>query len=321
MKISNSVRVWLFLVPLIPSILVTIFVLYHLLVSRAHRRALNNHAIILLLSCGLIEELTDAAWYIHFYRTGTVLSSTRAFCLAWVLFGSIMFVSISILMAWASIERHILIFYPNWLATKQKRFYFHYLPLAISILWPTIFYFVMLIILSCDIPFNYKRRLCNRYSCVTGISWVSLLDSIAHYILPAFITVIFSLALLARVLYSKYRIRGRINWRNYKKLAGQLLPISALYMLLQLPPMILYAAYSGGLPQSIANSYYSDALFFNYWVVLFTPFASTMSLSKLGTKCRNLFLFCRRKRAVGPEILTTTRPKLGQTFATVPIIR
>jgi hypothetical protein len=101
---------------------------------------------------------------------------------------------------YASIERHILIFYPKWFGSGKKNvFFFHYLPLVICILWLTI------------------------------------------------ITVIFSVSLFVRVLYSRYRIQRRIDWRNYKKLTLQLLLISVLCIALQLPPMILYAAYSAGL--------------------------------------------------------------------------
>jgi hypothetical protein len=123
MIIAYSIHFWLYLVPIIPSVLVTIFNLYHLLSSRALHTAPNNHVIILLLSCGLIQTLTSIVWYIHYYRTGTVLSSTPTFCGTWVFIDS-------------SMERHILVFYPNWFATKSKRFLFHYLPLAICILWP-----------------------------------------------------------------------------------------------------------------------------------------------------------------------------------------
>jgi hypothetical protein len=86
-------------VSVIPSILVTIFVLHHLLISRALRKAVNNHIIILLRFSGLILELTDLAWYIHYLCTGTAFSSTLAFCLAWVFIGSAEFVPGSILIA------------------------------------------------------------------------------------------------------------------------------------------------------------------------------------------------------------------------------
>jgi hypothetical protein len=61
-------------------------------------------------------------------------------------------------------------------------------------------------------------------------------------------------------------------------MAAQLLPISALYFLLNLPTMILYVAYSGGLPKNIAADYYGDSLFFANWIILFTPFFSAVAL-------------------------------------------
>lgn len=122
--ISNSVRSWIYLVPLIPSIFVTIFDLYYFLSSRALCTAINNHVIILLRFLDLISKLTDFVWNIHYYRTGTALSSTSTFCLAWLFIDTTLFTSISILMAWAPIERHVIIFYPHLLAAKTKRFFF-----------------------------------------------------------------------------------------------------------------------------------------------------------------------------------------------------
>lgn len=90
-----------------------IFDLYDFLSIRTLRIALNNHVILLLLSCRIIEELTDTLWFIVYYLSGTALLSTPTFCLTWVFMGSAMCSSIFILMAWGSIERHIFIFYPN----------------------------------------------------------------------------------------------------------------------------------------------------------------------------------------------------------------
>jgi hypothetical protein len=320
MVIPNSTRAWLYLVPLVPSIVVTIFNLYYFLGVRALRTAVNNHVIILILSFGLISELTGCIWNISFLRTGIAMSSTNAFCLAWAYLGSVLPAVISILMAWASIERHIIIFYPNLVATKIKRYVFHYIPLAISILWPVAFYCIMLLILPCSVKIFYIVNQCNLYSCILKQHTVSLLDTFANYIIPAFVTAIFSVALLIRVLYVRYRIRGRIDWRNYRKMAAQLLPISALYILLQLPPMILYAGYEGGLPSTVASSYYNDALFFNYWVVLLTPFVSVVSVPDLKTKCRNL-LFWRRRNAIQPAMIEMARRNAGQTVAVVPVVQ
>jgi hypothetical protein len=315
MTISNFLRGSLFILPVIPSIIVAIFNLYHLLMNRALRTALNNHVIILLLCCGLIESVTDIPWDIYYYRNGVALVSTPAFCRAWVYLNSSMYISNFILMAWASIERHILVFYPNWLRAKRNRIFLHYLPLATCILYPSIFYFLLLVALPCNATFYYIFRECGQYACIFSIPWVALWDSIGHYIMPAFITVIFSITLFVRVVYKRYRARGQIDWRNYKKMTAQLLPISILYMAMQLPPMILYAAYTGGVSFQVGSVYYSDALYFTYWLVLLTPFATVLSLPDLKTKCRNL-LFWRRNRAVQPVAIEMARRNVNQPAAT-----
>lgn len=312
MPLSNSVRAWLFLVPMIPSVIVTTFNLYHLLTDRALRSGIHNHVIILLLSYGLIEILTDITWQIYFYHVGSALSTTTSFCQLWVYCASAIYITIYILMAWAAIERNILVFYPQLVHGKMKRLFFHYIPLGIAIVYPQLFYNTMLFIVPCNVPYSYTRRYCGQYSCITLVSWTSLWDSIAHYMLPAFTTVTFSVLLFVRVVYRRYIARGQIDWRNYKKMTAQLLPISILYMALQFPPMFLYAAYSAGLARTVASGYYSDANFFSYWAVLLTPFASVISLPDLKSKCLKL-LFWRKKCVIQPTTTEVTRRNVNQS--------
>ncbi|CAF3932719.1 unnamed protein product [Adineta steineri] len=319
MTISLSIRFWLLLVPLIPSLIVTIFNLYYFLCNRALRIVLNNHVIIILLFYGLIEEITDISWQIHFYRTGNVLSSTPAFCLTYVFVGPYLTTSLKMLMGWASIERHILVFHRNWFGTKKKRVLFHYFPLFMCMIWPMIFYFVIFIILPCSIPFNYNIYQCNRYGCLLGNPAIQLVDSIVNYIMSPFIIVIFSVTLLVRVLYHRHRINQRIDWRNYRKMIVQLLALSFLYLVFQLPQVIMYVAYSAGLSRSIGGSYYSDSFFLIYYVTLLTPFVTVMSLPDLQTKCRNVILFWQRRRVVPPEMIIMKRRNALQTDALAPV--
>jgi hypothetical protein len=104
-------------------------------------------------------------------------------------------------------------------------------------------------------------------------------------------------------------------------MAVQLLSISALYIALQLPVMIIYAAYSGGLPRTVAADYYSDGVFLSYWTMLLTPFASAVSLPDLKTKCRNVFLFWRRRNAVQPVMIEMARRNVDRTVAIVPVVQ
>ena len=319
MALSKTGFLWFHIIPLIPSLIVTVFVLYHFLKNRALRTSLSNHPIILMLSFGLILELTDTVWFIHYYRTGHAISTTPAFCHAWVFIDSSLFVSVSLLMSWASIERHLLIFHPNWLATKTKRVLLHYIPLFILSVWPLVFYFIMLLAVPCDAPFDYHRRLCGRYDCVNSIPWIALFDSIAHYMVPAFIIAIFSIALFVRVVYHRYHIRQRIEWRNYRKMALQLLSISLVYIVLEAPPMVLNAAYLSGLSSDVAADYYSDMLDLSLWVILFTPFASATALPGLKAKCQDVLVCWRRRRAVQPVTITMNRRKSGHTVTTAPM--
>ena len=154
--------------------------------------------------------------------------------------------------------------------------------------------------------------MCSYYT--VSLNW----DSVVNYFIPICITVIFSLALLVRVIYHRYRVHQRIEWRNYKKMAFQLLPISALYISLQCSPMVLYAGYSAGLSWSVAADYYNDSIFFSYWIILFTPFTTVLSLPELQTKCRNFFLFWRRQRVVNPQVVILTRQTTDQRVTVAP---
>ncbi|CAF4178269.1 unnamed protein product, partial [Adineta steineri] len=311
---------WIILGPLIPSFLVSIFNLYHFLSDRALRKALNNHVIILLLCFGLVYELTIGVALIDINQIGVIPIQTPAFCYAWALVSSFLPITIYLLMAWAAIERHILVFHANWFGTNRKRLLYHYTPLAICIIWPIFFYTTTLYIIPCSIPLSYTTSACGRYSCVVQARWSALFDSIGHYMVPTFIIAAFSIALVVRVLYKRYRARGQIEWKNYRKMALQLLPISFIYIILQFTWVLMYAAYSAGLSRIAGASFYSDIRSFGSWTVLLTPFATVISLPELGKKCRQLIFFWRPQRAVHPQPFTVNRPNANQTVL-VPLKR
>ena len=319
MALSFSNRVWLCLVPLVPSILCSIFVLYHLLAQRALRKAINNHVVILILAFGLFYEVTDIAWSIHFYRVGTSLSSTLVFCRVWAFIDASVYITITLLVAWGSIERHILIFHSKWIVTKMEHFFFHYLPLAILSVYPAMFYGAMFFVVPCDVPLDYTEYLCNCYICIVSNPSVGMWDAIVHYLLPIFVIVTFSVSLLARVLYHKYRARGRIEWRNYRKMAVQLLSISAIYFFFLLPPMCLNAAYATGVSFDVGSEYFSTAMFFTYYAILFTPFVCAVSLPELRSKCRQVLHF-RGRNNVRHVSATFTRRE-GPNAMTVATIK
>ena len=316
MALNSLTRFWLYLVLLIPSILCSIFVLYHLLAQRALRKAVNNHVVILILAFGLFYEVTDITWLIHFYRTGTALSPTPVFCRVWVFIDASVYITVTLLVAWGSIERHILIFHSTLMVTTIQHFFFHYLPLVIFSVYPAMFYGAMFFVVPCDVPLDYTQYACQCYTCVVSNPSVGMWDAIAHYVLPIFVIVIFSVSLLVRVLYQKYRARGTIEWRNYRKMAVQLLSISAIYFFFLLPPMCLNAAYAAGVSFDVGSEYFSTAMYFTYYTILLTPFVSAVSLPELRAKCQQVFHF-RRGYNIHPVSATFTRREGPNTLATV----
>jgi hypothetical protein len=318
MAIARTVRCWLLLVPLIPSMWVSIITLYYLLTNRVLRSGLHNHAIILILACGIIEEATDIIWLIHLYRTGTAISSTAAFCFAWAYLSAVCLASTTFLMAWASIERHVLIFHAHWLRTPNRRIWFHYLPLCACLLWPMVFFGITYIGLPCSVPHDYTEPGCGITWCIVDYPQLAVFDGISNAITPTFTIVGLSSALFLRVLYHRSRAQHQIDWRSYKKMVVQLLSISMLYFFLSFPPILLYTAYAVGLPSSIGADYYSDSSFFFYWIIIFTPFVSLASLPEVRVKLRRTFPFLHQSNAVRPHLMATTSIRALRTVKILP---
>ncbi|CAF1319907.1 unnamed protein product [Adineta steineri] len=164
--------------------------------------------------------------------------------MTWTYIDYAVFVSITLLVAWASIERHILIFHQNLVSTQIKRFLVHYLPLFTVTMYPFIYYIIIYFVLPCDPWINFTTPGCGISACAYNTAFLGMWDSIAHNIVPIFIIVIFSMALFVRIWYSKYRINQRMRWKNYRKMSIQLLSISAIYLIIVFPSMILYTLYT-----------------------------------------------------------------------------
>jgi len=169
----RPLRFWLLLIFVIPSITCSLFVLYHLLFDQTLRRALNNHTIIVLLILALVFQLIDVPWYLDFIRRGIVWPQTPARCLVWWLVDLGFYNTASIILAWASIERHILVFHDQWVSTRKKRFFVHYLPLIILLLYATIYYTV-LITSMWGYTLSYSSS--NNWTMGDGCTWMFMHD-------------------------------------------------------------------------------------------------------------------------------------------------
>ncbi|CAF3429255.1 unnamed protein product [Rotaria socialis] len=133
--IPRSGRFWLVLIFEIPSVICSIFILYHFLVCRSLRRALYNHVFIAIVLINLIVELIDIPWTLKFYQSNTVWSVAHSLCIDWVYVNEGLYITLKLLVAWATVERHILIFHNQWITTKKQIILIHVLPLVIILVY------------------------------------------------------------------------------------------------------------------------------------------------------------------------------------------
>jgi hypothetical protein len=225
---------------------------------------------------------------------------TNIFCLIWAFIDWAAYALQLLLFAWTAIERHILIFHDRWVSTKTKRFFVHYLPCMMIILYWFLFYSYVYFYPPCENIFNNSVIMCV-VACLFNSFSFRLFDILLNNILPCLIIVIFSVALFLRILRQKYRLRQQIQWRKHRKMTVQLLSISALYLLITTPWAIISFLRICGLPSNIGVSFESYAYFAGYYIAIFFPFVALVSLPELRIKLKKV-LYLYRQRSVVPEL-------------------
>ncbi|CAF1417291.1 unnamed protein product [Adineta steineri] len=297
LRISVYARFWLYLIPSALSLLCSFFVLFHLLFDRTLRQALNNHIIIVLLLIGLLYEVVSVPLMLYWYQYGNTWIFPLSFAHFWTLVDYFCYSTQLVGFAWASIERHILIFHSQWVSTKKKRFLVHYLPLIVVLVYSFIYYLVIIVFPFCQeviiqSPFNGVPM-----SCVLANPFFYKYNTISHQFLPVSLIIILNIALFLRVIWQKSRMNRSIEWRKQRKMTIQLLSASILYFIFMGPRTIFqFCRFLGLATNDILVLYYHSAFFANYIMFLF-PFVCCASMPELGKKLKKI-LFCQRQRQV-----------------------
>ncbi|CAF1496450.1 unnamed protein product, partial [Rotaria sp. Silwood1] len=169
--------------------------------------------------------LKDLPLQLYLYHQGKVLFQNATFCFIWRLIDYSGYAAGALLLAWASFERHILIFHDRLLRSKWKNIYLHYAPPFIIIVYVFCFYIYGLSFYPCKTPLNFQGIACGN-DCIRSYAMFSAWGKMVHQIAPSLCIGIFSVSLLIRVLYSKRRLQQAFSWRKHSKMAYQLLSIS-----------------------------------------------------------------------------------------------
>ncbi|CAF1443280.1 unnamed protein product [Adineta steineri] len=300
--ISYIGRFWLFLISTPLSIVCSLFLLFHLLSHRTLRHALHNHVIIVLIFMCLIWAMTVAPATMHVYLFNIVWSQTPTFCMIWKFLDSCIYASIAKLVAWASIERHIIIFHNKWVSTKIKRLLFHYIPLLLIVICDIICYAIITPMNGCNRKFSYTIPFCGYSSCMyNSVSFIHF-ESFTGAVIPSLIIAFGSFFLVLRAICQKRRFHRQVHWRKHRKMTIQLIAITSLFYILYLPPVILSTAKLLGVPSYVESDYSLYAEFFKKFIIFLLPFTCLGTLSKVQSRIKKMFRCCyqRQRRVIIP---------------------
>ena len=298
--LPDIVRFWTILVVLVPSLICCFFAIYHLLLDRASRRALHNDVIIVLLAICLLYETTDYSWMLYYYFNRGSWRRSYTFCLFTGFLDWSLYIAHTLIFAWAMIERHILIFHDQWVSTRKRRLFVHYLPLAFLLLYWFTFYFVIYFFPPCDNRLRPTYFVCI-YPCLYDNYILSMWDYLVHQILPIGIIATFSVGLVVRVICQKHRMRRAIHWKKHRKMTVQALSISFLHLIFLFPYTIVYIIRNIYLMSSpLITEFNTYTVFLSYFIVPFSPIVYIISSTELKAKIGDLLRLNWRTTRVTP---------------------
>ncbi|CAF0803515.1 unnamed protein product [Adineta steineri] len=237
--------------------------------------------------------LIDYPFVMIYYRYRRVIPATPSFCLWWNWWVYSLTAAFIWVAAWGSIDRHLLIFHNGVMATRRRRFVFHTLPMLIATIYPYIFYFIVIILNSCENYWDYNYVFCLQPCFGYSQPTVALYDFVMHTMIPLSIVTVANVALVIRVLWQK-RNQQR-DWQRKWKLAAHLILIAIYFMITWYPEAINNIVYI------YTSSPVSVSLQVKYF--FFLPAILEMTLPMVS-----LFFLPDFKRTVFRFRQTTVRP-------------
>ncbi|CAF3864813.1 unnamed protein product [Rotaria sp. Silwood1] len=306
-SLSSAARFWVILIFEIPSIICSLVLLYYFCFDRTLRQCLNNHVFTILLIVGLFSQTIDIPNILTFFRLGHVWPQTPLNCYVWWFVGTANFNIIGMLMAWASFERHILVFHNQWLNTQKKRIFIHYIPLTTIVLYSFIFYTICIFFLPCENIFDYTQGWCLFPCFLFAYNILLLYDTLINGVLPSLLISVFNILLFIRVIKQKQRLRQQIQWKKYRRMIIQLMSCSALFLLFNLPLKAFAVAYAFGLPYGTTGQFELFIYFISNFTTLWMPFVCLGSSPDIWLKIKETVRIPHYTTTITPQTLQTAR--------------
>lgn len=294
---SRWLKFWLIVCVEPISLLCNVSLIVCLVKERRLAECLHQHVLLLLLIVSFLTNAIEIPRILHYLRLGAVRPSTSASCLTWQWCDYLLFAQSNVLMFWASFERHLLVFNSNLFVLRKYRFYFHYVPLVVAMVYVLVFYLLVIFVYPCEPIYDFATPLCGS-PCFNSNASLSLYDLFVHSWIPILLIGFFSLTLILRVSFrQRLFTRQQTQWRRYRRMIVQLLLISSIYLICLGPyTLIQIIDLIFGLP-AIAKEVQGVHLFYLYWVLsLLFPFVSLQCLPEVKAKMKKFILKSFAKR-------------------------
>jgi hypothetical protein len=214
----------------IPSILINLFAIY-----RLHS---NTKLSVFVFRCILHVSLFTTCTCVPFFLIELYFNSyfplSLILCKLWTIVDYSSIICLGLLVCWASIQRHILIFGPIHIKKLQSTFKFKLLPCLFALGFPLTWYSIL--VLSCEYNKNQFENFQCR-PCFESEKTIFLIDTLLSLLCPLLITIIATFLLLIRIIRLRLRLfnSNKKKWRRCKRLTRQTILFSFIYLIGLLP--------------------------------------------------------------------------------------
>ena len=289
---------------LIPALFCSIFVLGYILAHRAMLHALYNHIITVIVFFALIYQITTFPWMLHYYRLDGTWKISSLFCRVWGFLDWSFYTVNTMLCAWSTIERYLLVFHDRWISTRNRRLCCHYLPMIGLIVYTFTFYATAYFFPPCGYFVLVSTTLCMS-TCLRDDPQFIHFETVFNQLMPVMLILVFATLLVLRTLWQKYRAGQAIHWRRHRKMIIQSVSVSALYLTSVFPLAIVQLLLMSGFETPTVRLWKVVFELLSYLPALFLPIVIGLSLTEVRLKFFELI--CRqRQRQIVPVL--STRP-------------
>ncbi|CAF1066294.1 unnamed protein product [Rotaria sordida] len=214
----------------IPSVFINLFAIY-----RLHgNKKLSVFVFRCILHVSLLTTCTCIPFFLIELYFNLYFPLSLIICKLWLIIDYSSIVCLGLLVCWASIQRHILIFGPMHIKKLQSTLTFKLIPSIFALGFPLTWYSIL--ILTC----KYDKIILEKYECRPCFEqekFIFLIDTLLSLLFPLLITITTTFFLLIRIIRLRLRLfrSNSKRWRRCKRLTRQMILFSFIYLIGLLP--------------------------------------------------------------------------------------